>query len=365
MSIYQRGDNWYIDFYFKGQRIRKCIGPSRKGAEKVIAKRKAAIAENKFLDVRKDPEPVMFHEFAKEYLEWAKANKKLLSWKQDLYKMRRLDKKFGKRILQEITTLEIEKYKSRRSNDIGPAALNGELRLIKHLYSKAIEWEKAKENPARAVKLLKGEKSRVRFLSPDEVKTLLSNCVDHLEPIVTLALHSGMRKSEILGLQWSQVNFDQGIITVLDSKNHERRDIPMDQTVKAMLQENQRNGDYVFSDQTGNRFTSFQHSFETARKKSGIEDFHFHDLRHTFASHLVMQGIDIMTVKELMGHKTLDMTLRYAHLAPDHKTKAITILDRVFGKVETTNVIDLQEKMRWSQNPPHEEIAKKAISVSL
>lgn len=91
MAIYQRGENWYIDFTFKGQRIRESIGPSRKGAEKVIAKKKGEIAENKFLDVRKDPDPVKFYNFAKQYLQWAKTNKKPSSHYRQLCLMRQLD----------------------------------------------------------------------------------------------------------------------------------------------------------------------------------------------------------------------------------------------------------------------------------
>jgi hypothetical protein len=92
MGVYQRGDNWYIDFTFHGQRVREMIGPSRKGAEKVIAKRKAEIAENKFLDVRKDPDPVKFHDFAKEYLQWAKVNKKPSTFVADKSFMRQFDR---------------------------------------------------------------------------------------------------------------------------------------------------------------------------------------------------------------------------------------------------------------------------------
>jgi hypothetical protein len=90
MAIYKRGKNWYIDFSFHGQRIREMIGPSREGAQKVIDKRKGEIAENKFLDVRKEPEPIKFYDFAKEYLQWSKANKKPSSFGRDLTSMRQL-----------------------------------------------------------------------------------------------------------------------------------------------------------------------------------------------------------------------------------------------------------------------------------
>jgi hypothetical protein len=115
MSIYQRGKNWYIDFHFHGQRIREMIG-SRKDAEKVLAKRKTEINENKFLDKRKDPEAITFHEFAKQYLQWVKANHKPSSLPQDLSKMRILDKTFGEKNLHEITEWEIEKWKVKRKN---------------------------------------------------------------------------------------------------------------------------------------------------------------------------------------------------------------------------------------------------------
>ena len=249
MSIYQRGENWYIDFTFKGKRIRESIGPSRKGAEKVIAKRKAEIAENKYLDKRKEPDPVKFHEFGKEYLQWSRANKKRSSWVRELSTMRRLDKEFGEKILQEITPWQIEKWKVKRKEaikkpdaligsrkkrgrdrkekevwyveftsprgpkgrrtlgtkeeaeayqkrlqtPIQPATLNRELSLLKHMYTKAIEWGKCKENPAKKVKKLKGEVKRVRYLMPDEVQILLSNCKDYLKPIVSVAVHTGYK----------------------------------------------------------------------------------------------------------------------------------------------------------------------------
>jgi len=331
MSVYKRGKNWYIDFTFQRERVREMIGPSRKIADAVIAKRKAEIAENKFLDVRKEPDPVRFYDFAKEYLQWSKANKKPSTYNRDLSLMRQLNREFETKAIQEITTWQIEKFKTRRKEEVKPASVNRELALIKHMFTKAVEWDRVKESPVKKVKLLKGEVKRMRFLVPDEIQRLLSNCADHLKPIVTVALHTGMRKGELLGLQWDQVDFKQGIITLLDTKNHERRDIPMNETVKAILKAMERRGPYIFCNGDGEIFGTVRKSFETALRKSGIKDFRFHDLRHTFASNLVMEGVDIMTVKELMGHKTLNMTLRYAHLAPNHKTKAVNILDRIMS----------------------------------
>ena len=346
MAMYKRGENWYVDFTFHGQRFREMIGPSRKGAEKVIAKRKAEIAENKFLDKRKEPAPIKFYDFAKEYLEWAKANKKPSTYNRDLSLMRQLNKEFETRAIQEITTWQIEKFKARRKEEVRPASVNREIALLKHMYSKAIEWSKVKESPAKKVKLLKGEVKRVRFLMPDQVQTLLSNCADHLRPIVTVAIHTGMRKGEILKPRRDQVNFNQGIISILDTKNHERRDIPMNDTVKAVLKGMEGNG-HFFCSEDGKPFGDVRRSFETALRKSGIEDFRFHDLRHTFASNLVMAGEDLNTVRELLGHKDLTMTLRYAHLAPNLKKKAVDVLDRVM-----------------SLNPPQSAINPKVVALT-
>jgi len=334
MAVYKRGTNWYIVFTFKGERVRESIGPSRKGAEKVIAKKKAEIAENKYLDVRKEPDPVKFHLFAMEYLQWAKANKKPTTYQTDLYTMRIFDKEFEGKNIHEITTWAIEKLKTKRKEEVKPASVNRELALLKHMFAKAVEWNKVKENPSRKVKLLKGAVMRVRYLMPGEFQTLLSNCADFLKPIVTVAVHTGMRRGEILGLRWDRVDLEQRIITVIDTKNGERKDIPMDETVRTLLQGLERKEEYVFSNAKGKPFDkmTIHFAFHKAMKQTGITDFRFHDLRHTFASNLVMAGVKIEKVQKLMGHKLLTMTQRYAHLAPGYLAESVKVLDRVMSQ---------------------------------
>ena len=202
MAIYQRGKNWYVDFWFEGQRIRERIGPSKKLAMTVLAKRKTEIGENKFLDKRKDPDPITFHDFAKEYLTWAKSNKKPSSYQRDFYIMRIFDKEFEGKTIQEITAWQIEKYKAERKKRCKAASVNRELAVLKHLFSKAAEWGRLKENPAgKKVKLFRGVTERVRYLLPDEIQILLSNCDGALNgllrPLVTVALHTGARKGEL------------------------------------------------------------------------------------------------------------------------------------------------------------------------
>ena len=162
----------------------------------------------------------------------------------------------------------------------------------------------------------------------------LDNCCDSLlKSVVITALNPGMRKSEILNLTWYRVDLRDGFILIDKTKNGERREIPITVTRSVLRQTLQgivRRIDipYVFfNPQTETPFQKdWKKSFHTALKKAGIQDFKFHDLRHTFASQLVMAGVDLVSVKELLGHKNFKMTLRYAHLAQSHKVKAVEIL---------------------------------------
>lgn len=152
----------------------------------------------------------------------------------------------------------------------------------------------------KKVKFLPENNRRLRYLSKEECRELTNACEPHLKPIVVMALNTGMRKGEILSLKWEI-------------------DVP-----------------YVFYDlKTGNTYKDVKRAFKMALRRSKMADFRFHDLRHTFASHLVMAGVDLTTIKELLGHKNLTMTLRYAHLAPAHKVKAVELLDTTLNQRPT------------------------------
>jgi integrase len=152
-----------------------------------------------------------------------------------------------------------------------------------------------------------------------------------------------MRRGEILGLKWEDIDFRNGVITLLDTKNGEKREVPMNDTLIETLRSIRRHpsSPYVFCDQEGKRFCRARGSFNTALRRAGIENFRFHDLRHTLGSNLVMQGVELNTVREILGHKSIDMTLRYAHLSPAHKTKAVRVMDsllRMDTNVDTKGI---------------------------
>jgi integrase len=209
------------------------------------------------------------------------------------------------------------------------------------MITKAVDWQMVEEETlrrVRKVKLLEENNRRLRYLSKEECTNLLNACADHIRPIVITALNTGMRKSEVLSLKWDSIDLRHGFILLDKTKNGERREIPINQTVRDILSKIVRRVDvsYAFYDKnTGLAYQDIKTAFNSACRRSGIKDFHFHDLRHTFASHLVMAGVDLTTVKELLGHKTLTMTLRYAHLAPTHKVKAVDILDSTINERST------------------------------
>lgn len=339
MGVFKnKKDNWYwIDYYYEGRRKRERISPSKKVAENVLAKRKTEIAENRFLDKNKI-ERIKFRDFASIYLNnHSKANKR--SWKStDRGLVNSLVDFFGHRHLHEISPMLVEQYKSERRQYVSPATVNRSLSCLRCMFNKAILWGKGKENPVRQVKFFKEDNKRVRFLELHEVARLLGQCSEKLKAIVTVALNTGMRKNELATLKWRDVDFGRNVIAVVKTKSGEKRHIPLNAISKKALMSVRKHpeSEYIFCGKTGKPF-DWRKSFETALKRAGILDFRFHDLRHSFASQMVMSGIDLNTVRELMGHKDMSLTLRYAHLSPDHKSKAVEILGNRMDTYMDTN----------------------------
>ena len=153
-----------------------------------------------------------------------------------------------------------------------------------------------------------------------------------------MALNTGLRRSEILNLKWQDINFTERFLTVRETKSKKNRHVPMNQQTFDVLHAIFRHtpGDYAFpGDKPGSHLSEsyVTHCFGKTVKKAGVKDFHLHDLRHTFASWLVMSGVGLKTVQELLGHRTYQMTLKYAHLSLEHRQSAIDILARRTGKL--------------------------------
>ncbi|MDA8169509.1 MAG: site-specific integrase [Nitrospiraceae bacterium] len=337
-GIYKRGNVFWIRYAgLDGKVVYESSGSSKfREAESLLISRKEAVKQGKQPEIKKITNH-SFKELAEKYQAWIEGRQR--SAKVKGYIIGQLTGKFGNLPLRRFSTGLVEQLQTDMINrGLKPASNNKVLNVLKHMFSKAVDWEMVESETLkriRKVKLLRDEGKRLRYLSKEESRELVNHCDNHLKPIVITALNTGMRRGEILSLTWDRVDLKHGFILLDRTKNGERREIPVNETLRAALQGLARRLDipHVFYDpQTGKAYQEVKRSFHTALRRAKIHDFHFHDLRHTFASHLVMAGVDLTTVKELLGHKTLTMTLRYAHLAPAHKVKAVDILDKTLNE---------------------------------
>jgi len=338
MGLYRRKNSpiWHMSFCVNNRQYQRSTGTTDKRlADAILAKVKTQIVEGKWFEKEIRQEHT-FGELAEKYLDWCKGRQRSYDVKKCIIPF--LVKRYGDMDISMIDSRVIEQLQTDYLRDnYTPAYINKITAICKHMLTKATDWDMITEatlKAVRKVKPLKGENKRLRYLTKEEIPSLINSCDSHLKPIVIAALHTGMRKSEILNLKWDNVDLRHGFISLNQSqtKNAERKEIPINSTLRAVFQAITRRLDmpYVFYNPATSSLyqKDLKKSFATALKKAGITDFHFHDLRHTFASQLVMAGVDITTVKKLLGHKTLTMTLRYSHLATSHKVKAMEIYDQ-------------------------------------
>jgi integrase len=356
MGVYKRGRIWWLTYVgLDGtQKFESSRSTLKADAEVLLGQRREDLARGREPVVKKIPN-YTFNELADEYLKWAERQRGFRSKRGFVGQLR---KEFGALPLRNFNSLMLEQFQTRRLKEGArakrprsghaledghagnkPATVNRLVATLKHMFSKAEEWDMVEEDVlkrVRKVRLLEENNQRLRYLSLEESQALLKACSSELRPIVTTALSTGMRKSEILGLTWDQVDLKHGFTLLDRTKNGSRREIPINRTLRATLQGLPRRlgVPWVFSEaRTGKPPRDVGKAFSAALRRSGIDDFRFHDLRHTFASHLVMAGVDLVTVKELLGHKSLAMTLRYAHLAPAHALRAVQVLDRARARL--------------------------------
>lgn len=272
------------------------------------------------------------------------------------------------RPLLEVNAWVIEKWRTERLKaGITKVTVNRDIASLKSVISKAVEWDVIPYNPLAKIKPLKVTSlGRVRHLSDAEEKNIrkklherdeklkkgrdsgnewrskrgyelypdISDCTyaDHLTPITLLTINTGLRRGEIFNLKWQDINLKNKTLTVqgATSKSGETRYIPLNSeslTILKLWKKQSSKGEYVFPAKDGNRMDNIKSAWTSIRESTKIKDFRFHDLRHTFASKLVMKGVPLNTVRELLGHSDLKTTLRYAHLAPDHKADAVSLLN--------------------------------------
>ncbi len=318
MAIYQRGQTWYIDYYFQGKRIREAVGKSEWRAKKALGSRTTDIERGEFR--LQNLKRCSFSELADEYM--SKHGETKRSAQRDRQTLEKhLKPCYGREPVSGITAKMIASYKAQRVRNVKPSTVNRELSLLKTIFNLGIKWGYAAANPVREVKLFREESIKERILGRDEEARLLaasSGRRAHLKPILLLLLNTGARLSEILRLEWRSVNlpFGQIVIDATNSKSKRRRQIPLNSTARQVLAELKAasQSEYVFPGIMSQKSLSSIHTaFWNACREAGIQGLRIHDLRHTFASRLSSMGFDLVTIKDLLGHASIVTTLRYAH----------------------------------------------------
>lgn len=278
---------------------------------------------------------------------------------------RQLRPAFGSLRLADIKRADIQDYVTERAGEVSPGSVVKELNVLKHLLGLAVEWELIPFNPAIKVKAPRVPAGRVRYLQPTELRALITACPDWLRPIAALAAFTAMRRGEILGLRWMHVDLQGGRLMLPQTKNGEGRIVYVNRlaadVIKAQWSKSMRPMDRVFPQADDYTPDSISKGFAAVCRRLEIEDFHFHDLRHTAASWLRMQGADIHTVAQVLGHKDLRMAARYQHLSPEFLGAAVARLDAIFDEPKELSersfpALALPQRDQGPNNRPKKEV---------
>ena len=309
---------WYVDFTFSKKRIRQFGGYTKEQARTTLAKLRIEKQNEKMGFKVPKYENIYFEKFGRDFIDqYSKQNNR--SWKRDEVSLRTLKPFFKGKMLKDIDSFLVERYKAKRKTEVSNATFNRELAFMKTMFNKAVEWKRLEMNPLQNFKKLKENNGRMRILKSEEMKRLLDVANGHLKSILIIALNTGMRRGEILSLKWGNVNLSKRSIHIEDSKSGRSRNIPMNGHVIEALSVIPQNSGYVFfNPMTKRPIQDVKKAFKTACKNAEIKDLRFHDLRHTSATKMIESGTDLVTVSKILGHSTIQMTMRYIN--PDEET---------------------------------------------
>ena len=333
---------WWVLYYDQyNRRHREKVG-LKSAAISIYRQRKTEIRQGKFEpeDIERKHQNVLVSEIIKDFekASEARGRKSLADIRQ---RLRYWSDRLGDRPAKSVMNTDIEDARldlaqgrlpghrhKRKKAPRAVATVNRYLATLKSVFLLAIENEKVTRNPFRKVKLQKENNARVRFLTEEEEARILKAVPKPYQAMILFAIHTGMRFSEQTKLKWEEVDFRQRVVKIRDSKSGKARHIPLNTVVLDVLKGIPRSigCPFVFYTENGTQRTLMARQWPGWLKQAGVENFHWHDLRHTFASRLVMRGVDLYTVKELLGHQSIEMTQRYAHLGPDFLKQSVEVL---------------------------------------
>ncbi len=313
-------------------------------ANKWIQDTESAIREGrhfKTAEAKKHTLSEMINRYCSEYLPNNKD--KIYSQKEQVERKSRLDwwsSKIGYCLLADITPATISTHKNAMTQSA--ATIDKYIKNLQHVFTIAInEWGWLSDNPVKKVKSPELPRGRVRFLSDDERERLLKACKESpnqlLYPCVILALSTGMRQAELMELKWSDVSLKDGYLILYKTKNGDTRRVPLSGLALSILQEHAKirriDTPLLFpSTRYPQQPIDLRKAFANALKAAEITNFKWHDLRHSCASYLAMNGASMAEIAEILGHKTLSMSKRYSHLSDGHVSNVVASMnEKIFG----------------------------------
>jgi len=332
---------WYIRFAMNGKMKWESAGKvgliTKTVAQARLEKRKRQVRLGEFdMVIAKIP---IASDFIPEYIYFIREVKKNRSHDRSRQALDHFSKLYGDKKLNEITPEDIDNYKQIRLNECAAlGTIARELVVIRHFFNQARKWKRfLGENPVSQSGIPKVNDQKERVISYEEEERLLSLSPKHLKDIIVIALNTGMRQGEILGLKWEWIDLEENIITLpqTNTKNNKIRKIPINKTIKSLLLERKlisAGSEFIFPSPKGKIYhlNWIKHSFKTACKNAGIENLRFHDLRHTCATRIVESRIPLHALTKLLGHSSVRVTERYSH--PEESVReAVEILGN-FGK---------------------------------
>jgi integrase len=330
MSLYKRGDSphWWIKISHSGTTIQRSTGTEDKSqAREYHDKLKASLWEQQRLGVKPR------RAWKEAVVRWLAETSEKVTHHQDIGKLRWLDRFLGGLMLDEITLDVIDRIKSERLKTVNKPTVNRYLALVRAILLRSRdEWEWIDKVPK--VKLFKEGQGRERSITLEEAETLLGELPKHQRDVVLFALATGLRQSNVLRLEWSHVDLKAGHawVDADQSKNGNPISVPLNATALEVLRRQLgKHSQRVFTYAGKPLANANTKAWRNALKRAGIENFRWHDIRHTWASLHRQSGTPTHELQRLGGWRSSVMVERYAHLAPDHLAKAANRLDALFG----------------------------------
>lgn len=341
MSVRKFRNTWWVDFRFNRQRIRKkSPDNTMAGAKSYEALLRRKLSKGEQLDSKEQVAIPTLKDFSQKWFDtYVMNNNKYSEQRQKKITLRaHLIPFFGKLKLDQINSLKIEEYKAKKiESGLAPKTVNNHLAILGKCLHTAEEW--IEDLPAvPKIRLLKVPPQKIEFLSKEECELLLSGAKDQWYEMILIAIKTGLRFGEIIGLQWQDINFNINVLTVRQSivwdivgspKSNKERTIPLTKELSTTLARRKESNGLLFIRKNGkspNQETAIR-TLQRICKQVGLRYIGWHKLRHTFASHLAEAGVPIKAIQELLGHSNIQTTMRYAHLSPSVLEDAISKLE--------------------------------------